>query len=284
MKKILVPTDFSDLSQHAVDFAAKLAKPLNAELAVIHFIDVPLDDTSLHLTGEAHASGISEDSLYNAQLFRANNAKLQELSDRYAENGLVVTGQQLGGGFLKGIEDYLEKQGADLVVIGTTGEESIQEFFTGNHTEQLIEHLDVPVLSIQHEFDEKLKDIVLGLDLIDEKYSMKAFEMVKTMTESLDARLHIVNVLKSDIPESLISDLNKTAKIVGLTNFTVDAISSNNENEGLMDFAESVGASMIITLSEARSGIYRFFQHSFSTRLTKKSSLPVLTINKRHLV
>ncbi|MEP1097643.1 MAG: universal stress protein [Cyclobacteriaceae bacterium] len=282
MRRILVPTDFSKLSEHALSFAAHIAKNIGAEVSIIHLEDLPLGDTSLHLTGEAKKSGFTEDVLFEAQLLRTNKTKLIELSEKYTKDGVVVTGQQFGGGFLKGIEHYVEKNGADLIVMGTTGEESIQELFSGNHTEQLIEHLDVPVLSIQHEVDKNIKDIVLGLDLLDEKYTKKAFPMIKILSESLDAHVHVINVVTDGEPLSLMSDLNKLARGVGLKNYVVDVIRSKNENEALMDFADQVRAGLIITLSEARSGLYRFFQHSFATKMTKTSSIPVLTINKRN--
>lgn len=285
MKRIIVPTDFSKLSEQALGFAIQLATPLKAKVDLIHFEEVPLGDTSLHLAGEAGGSqGVSEDALFSAQLFRANNQKLLTLSQKYSTDNVEVTGMQLGGGFLKGMEHYVENHGADLVVIGSTGEESLQEFFSGNHTEQLIEHLNIPVLSIQRQVEEKIEDIVLGLDLLeDHVYPQKALSLVKTISESLDARLHVVNVIKEELPDGLMIQLNDKVRAAGLTNYTVDVIQDRNETGALIEYAKEVDASLIIILSEARSGLYRFFQHSTASDITKKSSIPVLTINKRNL-
>ncbi|WP_420575209.1 universal stress protein [Ekhidna sp.] len=280
MKKIIVPTDFSKLSGYALDFAVKLANPLDAEIVVLHLEEVPLGDLSLNLSGEAGGSQISTDSLYIAQLFRANKQKLEALRVEYSNENVSV--HQAGGGFLKGIEHYVENHGADLVVIGTTGQESIHEFFSGNHTEQLIEHLSVPVISLQDKQFHKIEDIVLGLDIEDEVYTKKIFEHVKMITEALDARLHIVDITKSSKDEELLSRLNKIAKIAGLSNYMVDVIEDKHASAALLNYAQGADASLIITLSEARSGFQRFLQHSFSTRLTKKSSIPVMTINKGH--
>lgn len=282
MKKIIVPTDFSKLSGHAIDFAIQLAKPLGATVEVVHLEEVPLDDLSLNLTGEAGGSSISNDTLFNAQLFRANRQKLDSIQDEYSSNEVSVKARQHGGGFLKGLEHYIDQNGADLVVIGTTGEESIQEFFSGNHTEQLIEHLSVPIISLRDQQFHKVEDIVLGLDIEDEKYTKQVFEKVKVITEALDARLHIVDITKSTDDEKLLAQLNKFAKIAGLTNYMVDVIEDKNASQTLLDYAEGTDASLIITLSDAKSGLHRFFQHSFATKLTKKSSIPVMTVNKRH--
>lgn len=282
MNRILVPTDFSKLSHHAVDFAAFLANQLNAEVSVVHFEDLPMEDMTLHLTGEPTKPGISDDSLFNAQLFRANKQKLRDIENEFSSDA-SISAKQMGGGFLKGIEHFVEKNEVDLIIIGTTGEESIQEFFSGNHTEQLIEHVKVPVLSLQHESDKNIKDVVLGLDLLDEQYSKMAFEIVKDITDGLDVHLHIINIIKGEEPETMMADLNKLARGVGLKNYVVEVVKAKNENAALMEYAENLHAGLIVTLSEARAGLARFTQHSFATRMTKLSSIPVLTINKRML-
>lgn len=283
MKTILVPTDFSSLSEHALDFAIQLAKSLEASIKLIHLEEVPLGDLSLHLSGEAGGSAISQDSLYNAQLFRSNRQKLDELQEKYSSNNIPVQAFQHGGGFLKGIQDYVSDHDVDLVVIGTTGEESIQEFFSGNHTEQLIEHLNIPVLSLQDQQFHPVEDIVMGLDIEDEKYTQKAFEKVKSICNALGSTLHIIDVTKSKENEKMMETLNKIAKIAGLKNYMVDVIEDNDSNSALLDYAEGTDAGLIVILSEAKGGLNRFFQHSFATRLTKKSSIPVLTVNKGHL-
>ncbi|MEO9485563.1 MAG: universal stress protein [Ekhidna sp.] len=280
MKNILVPTDFSSLSEHALDFAIQLAKPLDANVQVIHFEEIPLGDLSLHLSGEAGGSAVSDDSLFNAQLFRANKQKLNTLRQAFEGNDVVVSAFQHGGGFLKGIQHYVKENPVDMIVIGTTGEESIQEFFSGNHTEQLIEHIGVPIISLQDQQFHPIEDIVLGLDIEDEKYTTKAFEKIASICEALGSTLHIIDVTRSKDDEKMMGTLNKIAKIAGLTNFLVDVIEDKDTKSALLDYAEGTDAGLIMVLSEAKGGLNRFFQHSFATQLTKKSHIPVLTINK----
>lgn len=280
MKKIIVPTDFSKLSHYALDFAVRLAKPLQAEVTLLHLEEVPLGDLSLHLSGEASGSNLSDDSLYNAQLFRANSRKIGALSEEFSNSEVTVYGRQYGGGFINGIKHYLEKNGGDLVVIGTTGEESIQEFFSGNHTEQLIENINVPVVSLQDPQYHAIEDIVLGLDIEDERYTKQVFESVKSFVEPLNATLHIVDITQSSNDEGLLEQLNKTAKIVGLTNYLVDVIEDAKSSRALVEYAEGTDAGLIVLLSEAKGGISRFLDPSFAAKLTKESSIPILTIRK----
>ena len=278
MKKIIVPTDFSRLSHHALDFAVQLARPLKAHITLLHLEEVPLGDFSLHLSGEASGSTLTGDALYNAQLFRANSRKMGALLEEFSDGEVTIEGRQYGGGFMKGIQHYIEKNGGDLVVIGTTGEESIQEFFSGNHTEQLIEHLHVPVISLQDQQFHKIEDVVLGLDIEDEKYTKRVLESVKDIVEPLNATLHIVDITTTKNDETLLERLNKTAKIAGLTNFLVDVIEDNKSSQALLEYAVGTDAGLIVLLSEAKGGINRFINPSFAAKLTKASSIPILTI------
>ncbi len=284
MKKILVPTDFSKLSHHALDFAVQIAKPLGAQVTLLHLEEVPLGDLSLHLSGDASGSqfSITDDSLFNAQLFRANNRKIKDLVEEFSSDEVEITGRQFGGGFLNGIQHYIEKNGTDLVVIGTTGEESIQELFSGNHTEQLIENLSVPVISLQDQQYHKIEDIVLGLDVEDQEYTKSVFNIVKDIVQPLEARLHIIDITKTYQTE-LVNKLDEIAKFSGLSNYLIDVVEDNKKSEALLDYAEGTDAGLIVVISEAQGGLYRFFRNSFATKLTKKSTIPVLTINKKNI-
>jgi nucleotide-binding universal stress UspA family protein len=283
MTRILVPTDFSKLSHHAVEFASLIAKSIKAELSIVHFEDISIEDMELHRADAPSQSDTSENALYRTQLFRANNIKLKEIAAEFSTKDFVVHTDQLGGGFFKGIKNYVQSNDTCLIVIGTTGEESIQEFFTGNHTEQLIENLEIPVLSLQDQADGRVIDVILGLDLMDESYSPNEFSIVKSITEGLDARVHIVNVIHTEEPQNLMSDMNRLARRVGLKNYIIEVIKEKNAHEAILNLADEVQAGLIITLTEARSGLYRFIQRSFATKMTKTSSIPVLTINKRIL-
>ncbi len=280
MKKILVPTDFSKLSNHAADFAVHLAKRFGAEVFIVHFMEIPASHLTLHLSGEARKSDYMEDPLYNIQIIRANKHKLNDLISKFSSEEVVVAGEQLGGGFLNGIQHFIESNGIDLVILGTTGEERLQEFFSGNHAEQLIEHLRIPVLTLRDAVKKDILDIVLGLDLADERYSKSSLAMVKSMTDKLNARLHILSVVNTGETDSLLSELNELARGAGLKNYMIDFIRTKNKMQGFLNYVNQVDAGMVITLSSARSGIHRFFQHSFSIELTKIAPVPVMTLNK----
>ena len=44
MKKILVPTDFSNQAENALKVAAQLARTYNAEIYLLHILEIPLHE------------------------------------------------------------------------------------------------------------------------------------------------------------------------------------------------------------------------------------------------
>ena len=280
MKNLLVLTDFSELSRHALDFALDLAKPLHAKVTILNIQEIPLADMELHLSGDASQGGYSNDTLYNAQLLRASKTKLNELAAEYADSvNLQVA--QVGGGFRPGVKHFMEKNPVDMIFIGTTGEQSAEEFFSGNHTEQLIEHFDVPIVSVKEKVEYPLKDIVLGIDLVDEDYPIESLDKIRNLINPLDATLHIVNIISGRNYDGLENEIDELAKKVRLENYLIEVIQSINDTRALQEYAQKVNAGLIITLSSAMGGLFRFFQESFSTDLTKESNIPILTLNKR---
>ena len=285
MKKILVPTDFTKLSENALDFAIDLAKATGAQIDLVHFVDIPVEEVTF-VTGDSHGEGTTKETLYDIQLMRANKKKLEAQAASRAENNVKIHMELAGSGFLHGSQKYIEKYGGDLVIVGTTGEESVQEFFTGNHTEQLIQHLGVPVISMKEKVDyEHLTDIVLGIDLVGEKYPSSAMPLIKSVAESFGAKIHLVNIVKPGEMglKSLQVGLENFAKDAGFTNYAVSVVEYKNDLDGLLYFAEKIGSGLIAIVSDARPGVFRFFQDSFATEITKLSDLPVMVLNKRNL-
>ncbi len=284
MKKILIPTDFTDLAMNALKFAVDIAKNNGAQVDLIHFMDTPLD-AELIVSGDTQLDD-SMDSVYNIQLAQANQRKLRGIVDGLSDTGVKFHYGLGSSGFMHGTQKYVERQDVDLVIIGTTGEESVQEFFTGNHTEQLIENLNIPVISLKEEVNyDSVTDIVLGVDIAGEKYPGTSLPMIKSVAECFDAKVHLVTITKPGEAgmKSVQQSVERFAKEAKFTNYAVSVVEYEDDLDGLLYFAEKIGAGLIAIISDARKGVFRFFQESFATELTKESDLPVMVLNKRNL-
>ena len=138
IRKILVPTDFSAHADEAFRTACALAGPLGAEVIVFHIAQPPAVVTA---GGELLAEPETEpvnlwDRFHNLQ---AQGAKVR------VQQEVIVT-HRPGA---RHILDMLDKQGCDLIVMGTHGHSWMKQRLAGSLTEEVIRHARCPVLVVK---------------------------------------------------------------------------------------------------------------------------------------
>ncbi|NJL29299.1 MAG: universal stress protein, partial [Thermoanaerobaculia bacterium] len=113
VKKILMPTDFSDCAQAALGHALFLAEQLEAELHLLHVIVVHQDDPfnpAYHFP--------DADEIYE-QLQAAAAAGMKQLIEAHKDRRLdIVEAHRRGVAAAPEIVAYVQDQGIDLVVLG----------------------------------------------------------------------------------------------------------------------------------------------------------------------
>lgn len=130
-KKILVPTDFSESSQRALNAACELAQRFDAELCLIH-VYPPLmsayPEGHLAINDNAHAELVKylERSLEGVQ------------KEAEARLGRKVSREILAGRDFEEIVRFARDEGTDLIVIGSHGKGALSRFFLGSVTERVL--------------------------------------------------------------------------------------------------------------------------------------------------
>src|SRR5688572_4595816 len=131
MKKILVPTDLSDTAELGLKLAVEIAKRCNASISLVNFTRHPLGKT-FTATGEVNIKADDEENLFTLQLLQSKKDKLKNLASQYGKEGVNVEFAIIDDKFTNGLDTYMGQEHIDLVVMGTSGEETTKEAFTGN--------------------------------------------------------------------------------------------------------------------------------------------------------
>jgi len=134
---VMVPTDFSDVSQRALEYAKTLAKQGNSELLLAH-VSPGADLITSPEAAWIDAAGIA--GLDEQQLERSSAALR---SEGYRARTISLTGP-LNDELLSAIEKYQ----VDLVVLGTHGRKGLERLLLGSDAEALLRHAHCPVISI----------------------------------------------------------------------------------------------------------------------------------------
>ncbi|WP_310555724.1 universal stress protein, partial [Flavobacterium sp.] len=143
MKRILVPTDFSENAEHALKVAAQIARDTNGEIFLVHMLELPSQMADAVSGGAA----VPEIMLF---LNKAHE-KLEEVLTRdYLEGIKVSEAVKLESAF-EGIIKSSKKNNIDLVVMGSHGTSGFQELLIGSTTEKIVRSSEAPVLVIKHD-------------------------------------------------------------------------------------------------------------------------------------
>jgi nucleotide-binding universal stress UspA family protein len=146
IKRILAPTDLSELSGAGVSYALRLAEAIDAKVTIYHVVDY---DALTEYGQRSKAASIFQppDQFY---LERYQTALSRFLKNHIADPPPRLKVEQkveLGAPDEK-IVAYAEAEGIDLIVMSTEGKTGPQRF-VGSITEKVVRTAHCPVLSIR---------------------------------------------------------------------------------------------------------------------------------------
>ena len=181
LKKLLVPTDFSENSKKALVYAVRLAQRNNSSLILFHVFELPefvrelpqpklpkRSPTAWLPPGTFIPQGWSVcrtrdySSEFNAEqrkqffdgVMRRSEERLVTLSrDKQGSNLKIETSQRLGTPFEEIVKVAKERE-VDLIVMATHGYTDLKHFFLGSTAERVVRLAPCPVLVVRwHERD-----------------------------------------------------------------------------------------------------------------------------------
>lgn len=146
IQHIMVPIDFSESSVKALQFAMEMKKNANSEINV----------TAIHIMEAAPVDYLGE-PIYDTGFNKILSASAHEAYRRVLDNWQIshkdltfINVEDCYGGVAKGILEYADVNGVDLVITGAQGHSALNNFLFGSVTEKLVErNKDKPVLIIR---------------------------------------------------------------------------------------------------------------------------------------
>jgi len=141
IRRILVPTDFTETSDHALDWAIGIATPLGAKITLMHSYEIPLvgfPDGTIIATPEL-ATKIAD----------ASQKALDAVVEKRKAAGVVLDTILREGVAWEEINAVADDIDASLIVIGTHGRRGLTRALLGSVAENVIRTAHRPVVSIR---------------------------------------------------------------------------------------------------------------------------------------
>jgi nucleotide-binding universal stress UspA family protein len=143
-KKILFPTDFSDVAAQALEFVIQLKNSGAEEVIVFHV----LDDKYFYFLDESTAINIEK--LENDVKKDATN-KLTAVANKLTSNGFKVKVMIARGAPVSEILKVERDEDVSIIVLGSHGMSNLKEMFLGSVSESVIRKSPQPVLVVKRE-------------------------------------------------------------------------------------------------------------------------------------
>lgn len=188
IRKIIVPTDFSDLSEVAARSAAWLARPEAASIHLLHVIRLPFLHTAYDLNvPEAVWEGL------RMEAHRRMDQTCRELEGLGVTDIHPIVAESLQPP--EAIAESVRKLGADLVVMATHGRRGLEHALLGSVTERTVRTCPVPVLSVRGKgiSESPIGRILLATDF--SSHAERALSLACSFAKRFNAHIDVLHIL-----------------------------------------------------------------------------------------
>jgi len=274
MKKILIPIDFSEHSEYALQVGATLAKKYNASLVVLHMMGL----SEAVLTRDESQEMF--EAIYYMKLAEKRFSKF--LDKNYLEGITIETTVQNYKEFHE-INSVAKDFKADLILMGSHGATGLKEVFVGSNTEKVVRSSEIPVLVIKNRTEEfKMNKVVFACD-----FNMDftgAFKNAWDFFKKIGAEFQVVFI---NTPEKFLSNQEmqerafKFMQHSGVENTDVydnTAYYCDYRLEhGIYSFSNEVDADLVVIPTHGRRGLAHYFSENVGEAIVNHSDLPIMT-------
>jgi len=273
MKKILVPTDFSDQANYALEVAAQLARKNNGEIYLLHMLDLPLNQIP-ELGGDT--IGNIPEAMFFMKL--AHN-KFEEILSKDFLKGITIHETVDFHQTFEGIKNTCKEHQVDMIIMGSHGASGLKEMFIGSNTEKVVRTSDVPVLVIKNEHENfTINDFVFASDFKND--SKETYKQATELAEAFHSKMHLLFV---NTPNNFTTTATANARILDFikgsdfNNYEINIFNDESVEKGILNFSHIIGADLIGISTHGRQGIAHFFNGSISEDLVNHAKRPVIT-------
>ncbi|MGB3466916.1 MAG: universal stress protein [Cyclobacteriaceae bacterium] len=276
MKRILIPFDFSTEAGYALQLGTQIAEESDSSLTLMNVIEHPTP-SSFKTMGVENYDPM--ENVYITKLIEKVKSGMEEIMDNEAYDEIDLSYKIVLGNPFNELTEEIDTGDFDLVIMGTTGADGLEEFFVGSNAEKIVRHAKCPVITLRNQVDiDDVEQIVFATDM--DRTTDKFISELTKLQEFFDAQLRLVRINTpanfSSSREDLVR-MKQFANSYKLNNYTLDIYNHVTEEEGIIHFAEDIDAGIIAMGTHQRTGLNHFFNDSLAEEVVNHAARPVWT-------
>lgn len=276
MKKILFPTDFSNVATNAFVHALGLAKLVHGELILLHTYELPIMDNQFGIQNYKEVYDTIE--LTNLDRFKDELPKLRKIAEENGFESIKMSHILTDGDLLHSIKETVKKEKIDFVVMGTSGASGWFEKLFGTNTGEAITSLNVPVFSIP-EGAKYTKIATIGFTTRFREKDKVALQNVIKIAKAAKAvvKCLYVETIESDNSAAVYQEWETLFKDEPVQFFIIPG---EDARKTIEDFIISQEIDVLAMMSYKRTFFQWMFTSSFTEEMAFESTIPILAMHE----
>lgn len=274
MVNILIPTDLSEFSKIAVNYAVKIVNKLGGTITLLHVVTmVQPTRASMRLQLKSLEKELIETAREDLKAFAKDVAR--QLKSEEPIKTKIVTGTS----FNDTVKREAKKLRTGLIVMGTKGASGLKKYVLGSNTASIIEISHVPVLAVPElgEF-KSFKNVVYATDL---KHVHKELETLIPYLEKFNSTVHLLHVTKSlKEVSTLEKKLEEIVKTEGIKNIVCKVLVNKDIDEAIDYYVNEAKADLLTMFTHDVSFYEKLFNRSMTRKMAFHSKIPLLAFRQ----
>jgi nucleotide-binding universal stress UspA family protein len=278
-KCILVPTDFSEACDNALNHAIEMAKYLKSKVYVLHVVD---DLSKDFFAKDALEMGATNPNNFYDSL-RLTTEKLKDYVATKKSDVIIPLIEE--GDLFTAIKDVATSINAGMIILGTHGKHGFQKI-VGSYALKVIDKTRLPVFVVQKRgFGAGYNDIVFTVNLSDE--DRQKVEYAIQLSEIFNSTIHIfpqqTESAQSKAKLNVIVEQIKAQFDKHSVKYTVSDSSEYGEvwDRQVLNYSSSINADLILIMSNPDKHVM-FFDSKEENIMFNSAQIPVLCVNYRN--
>ena len=195
MRKILIPTDFSEIAMNAILYGIDLFKYDISEFFILHAYQDEIYDNEASLTRESldrTKAIVSKRSLEQLQIIQK---KIIEISPNPRHTYNIISSDNL---LLDETDKIVDDENIDIIVMGTRGKTNNKKITFGSHTLQVLKYVQCPVLVIPENYKyTQPRHVLFPTDYLI-PYKRRELKLLCEMVSPYRAKIDMLYISKSN--------------------------------------------------------------------------------------
>lgn len=271
--KILVPTDFSELSKIAVQYAIGLTKDFELEMVLLHVLN-PNTPTMARISSQKLVESIKDSA------DRKMNELVKTIQEESSHNIKISSSFFYDNSIAQGVETFAIKHNIDIICIGTKGATGLKKILFGSNAADIITNSSLPVLTIpEYASYEGINNIIYSCDLEKLEAELK---ILIPFVKLLNAWVHILHIAKEfeNFDRYLKGREKELRTLCSYDRIKTKILDYDSIIAGINHYVTDIEADMVAMFTRETALFDKLFHKSIAKQAVFQAKTPLLTFQK----